>query len=40
MELLQAYIDHGFKVRKLDDDIAKLKVYIVDLYPTAEKGHT
>jgi NTE family protein len=37
-ELLQAYRDYWVKVRNLPDNIPKLKVYIVDLYPTAEKG--
>ena len=37
-ELLQAHRDYWFKVRGRIDDIPKLKVYNVDLYPTAEKG--
>jgi predicted acylesterase/phospholipase RssA len=37
-ELLQAHRDYWFKVRGLNDGIPKLKVYIVDLYPTVEKG--
>ncbi len=37
-ELLQAHRDYWFGVRGRRDDIPKLKVYIVDLYPTVEKG--
>jgi NTE family protein len=37
-ELLQAYRDYWVKVRKLEDGIPKLQVFIVDLFPTAEKG--
>jgi NTE family protein len=37
-ELLQAHRDYWFGVRGMKDNIPKLKVYIVDLYPTVEKG--
>ena len=37
-ELLQAHKDYWFGFRGMKDNIPKLKVYIVDLYPTVEKG--
>lgn len=37
-ELLQAHRDYWFGVKGMKDNIPKLKVYIVDLYPTVEKG--
>jgi len=37
-ELLQAHRDYWFRIRGMKDNIPKLKVYIVDLYPTVEKG--
>jgi NTE family protein len=37
-ELLQSYRDYWVKVRKLEDGIPKLQVFIADLFPTAEKG--
>jgi NTE family protein len=37
-ELLQAHRDYWFGVRGMKDNIPKLKVYIIDLYPTVEKG--
>lgn len=37
-EVIQAHRDYWFKVRGLKQDIPKLKVYIVDLYPIEEKG--
>jgi NTE family protein len=37
-ELLQAHRDYWFGLRGMKDNIPKLKVYIVDLYPTVEKG--
>lgn len=37
-ELLQAHRDYWHKVKGLTDNIPKLVVYIVDLYPTSERG--
>ncbi|HZD36955.1 MAG TPA: patatin-like phospholipase family protein [Nitrososphaeraceae archaeon] len=37
-ELLQAHRDYWHGVRGLSERIPKLKVYMVDLYPTVEKG--
>jgi NTE family protein len=37
-EVIQAHRDYWFRVRGLKEDIPKLKVYIVDLYPIEEKG--
>lgn len=37
-ELLQAHRNYWFKARGIKDNIPDLEIYIIDLYPTMEKG--